>query len=151
MFLRKNTPCNYNCVQAFFAITLREGGLFYHAYTAEGGDYTAVWAASLSFCVIGSLLLLVEGAFVFVLRPVVALESEGMEARLEPAAVTFCVILLEDIPQIVLQNIYFVTVGGFDNADQIAVFAFVCSCLSLALNLFTSVGECCAFFVCSKD
>ena len=132
-------------------MTLREGGLFYHAYTAEGGDYTAVCNASLSFCVIGSLLLLVGGLCVFFLRPLIAAggvnDEEDKPQKLLPPAVTFCVILLEDIPQIVLQNIYFATLG-FDNADQIAVFAFVCSCLSLALNLFTSVGECCAFVVC---
>ena len=60
-----------------------------------------------------------------------------------PPAVTVCVILFEDLPQIVLQNIYFDTLG-FENADQIAVFAFVCSCLSLALNFCTSCSECCA-------
>ena len=58
-----------------------------------------------------------------------------------PAGVTFLVLLFEDIPQIVLQSIYFQTLG-LENADDIAIFAFVCSCLSLSVNFLTMVVEC---------
>ena len=67
------------------------------------------------------------------------------ERDLVPAFVTFLVLLFEDVPQIVLQNIYFQTIG-LKNADAIAIFAFVCSCLSLAVNFLTMTAECCGYY-----
>ena len=59
--------------------------------------------------------------------------------------------LIEDVPQLVLQSIYFDTVekaneegggdGGFGDADAIALLAFVCSCTSLGVNVITAVLE----------
>ena len=108
----------------------------------------------MGFCIVGTLLLGAEAYGVFYLR-VALLPADrmnpdadvaddkllGVPIKLIPAIVTLAVIFLEDIPQLFLQNIYFQTLG-FDNADSIAIFAFVCSCISFALNLVAASGEC---------
>ena len=41
---------------AFFSISLRKGGLFALVYIADGGDHGALWAVSLTFCILGTIL-----------------------------------------------------------------------------------------------
>ena len=113
---------------AFYAITLREDGLFYYTYRAEGGDYEAFHNVACLVCVVGIIILVIEGAINLFNG---AMLAEGKLAMATPF--TLIAVLTEDAPQLVLQTMYF-DVVGFENADTIALTAFYMSIISIGLN-----------------
>ena len=115
---------------AFFGISLRKGGAFAVAYAAQGGDPDAVWAASLAFCVIGSLLYLLDllGFYMWV-DP----DADDDDARAS-TRITAYVVLFEDGPQLALNAAIYLPTMGVEDADPVAIVALVMSCLSLVLN-----------------
>ena len=149
---------------AFYAITLRNSGLFFTLAMDQGVNYAAIHSAALAFCILGSILFVAEIPLGFDGR----LDLWGREARLNKdssssddklyagnindryevgsgyfwvPATTILALILEDAPQLYLQTVYFKTVG-FENADGVATFAFVMSALALLLNLITVLFEC---------
>lgn len=134
---------------AFYAITMRDGGFFYALASEDGLNYGAIHAAALAFCILGSILFLVELKLGFYER----LHLWGREAHLDGyytddgagyfwvPATTILAMLLEDAPQLYLQTVYFKTVG-FENADGVSTFSFVMSAASLVINLVTVLFEC---------
>lgn len=142
---------------AFFAITLRNGGLFFTlAMEQEGVNYAAIHSAAKAFCILGSILFVVEIPFGFMGR--LWLWSDEAEKNKDSSgyhkyaddyscgyfwvpATTILALILEDAPQLYLQTVYFKTVG-VENADGVATFAFVMSALSLLMNLITVLFEC---------
>eukprot|EP00729_Bicosta_minor_P007955 gene7955-18750_t len=143
---------------AFYAITLRNGGFFFNLAIAEGVNYAAIHSAARAFCILGSILFVVEIPLGFVGRISLwgeeAEKNKGGGDQKEYAdgyhsscsyfwvpATTILALLVEDAPQLYLQTEYFKTVG-FENADGVATFAFVMSALSLLLNLITVLFEC---------
>lgn len=136
---------------AFYAITLRDGGFFYALASEDQLNYGAIHAAALAFCILGSILFLVELKLGFYAR----LELWGREAYRDGGyteysygsgyfwvpATTILAMLLEDAPQLYLQTVYFKTVG-FENADGVSTFSFAMSASSLVINLVTVLFEC---------
>jgi hypothetical protein len=148
---------------AFYAITLRNGGFFFVLTMEQGVNYAAIHSAALAFCILGSILFVVEIPMGFFGR----LHLWSTEAEVNNKyssesstdgdrtyattgetcgyfwvpATTILALCLEDAPQLYLQTLYFKTVG-FENADGVATFAFVMSALSLFLNLSTVLFEC---------
>lgn len=136
---------------AFYAITMRDGGFFYALASEDGLNYGAIHAAALAFCILGSILFLVELKLGFYERFVLW----GSEAYKDGDYVasfygsgyfwvpvtTILAMLLEDVPQLYLQTVYFKTVG-FENADGVSIFSFVMSAASLVINLVTVLFEC---------
>lgn len=135
---------------AFYAITLRDGGFFYALASEDGLNYGAIHAAALAFCILGSILFLVELKLGFYER----LTLWGREAHWDGGyagydygagyfwvpVTTILAMLLEDVPQLYLQTVYFKTVG-FENADGVSTFSFVMSAASLVINLVTVLFE----------
>ena len=103
----------------FFAISVRHSGLFALLYAEQGGDPVHIWAASLAFCILGLLLYV----------PDLLTTRDG-----DRAPMLLCVLLFEDVPQLVLNVGYYLPTVGFENIDPIAVFSLVTSCLSIMLN-----------------
>lgn len=152
---------------AFYAITLRSGGLFFVLAMDKGVNYAAIHSAARAFCILGSILFVVEIPLGFLGRLklwseeawenkenkdssesstdgdhkyVDGIDGEGTGYFWVPAT-TILALCLEDAPQLYLQTLYFKTVG-FENADGVAKFAFVMSALSLLMNLITVLFEC---------
>lgn len=135
---------------AFYAITMRDGGFFYALASEDGLNYGAIHAAALAFCILGSILFLVELKLGFYERLTLwgreAYESGGYTydwgaGYFWVPVTTILAMLLEDVPQLYLQTVYFKTVG-FENADGVSTFSFVMSAASLVINLVTVLFEC---------
>lgn len=140
---------------AFYAITLRDGGFFYALASEDGLNYGAIHAAALAFCILGSILFLVELKLGFWERLTLwgreawfdggfsspAFRSEFGAGYFWVPVTTILAMLLEDVPQLYLQTVYFKTVG-FENADGVSTFSFVMSAASLVINLVTVLFEC---------
>ena len=114
---------------AFYSISLKEGGSFALSYVDEGGDFDAVSSAALAFCIFGTLLYLPD-LYGFYTRINPAADAAAAKTA---AGITALVFVFEDLPQLVINCIYLDTVG-FDDADNIAIFAFTMSMLSMVLN-----------------
>lgn len=123
---------------AFAWISLKAGGSFAIIYADQGGDADAVWGAALAFCVFGTMLYIPD-LWGFYKRVDPAAKPE---ASSRAASITVLVFLFEDMPQLVINGIYLDTVG-FEDADNIAIFAFTMSMLSLVLNILLFCDEKC--------
>eukprot|EP00729_Bicosta_minor_P017002 gene17002-16405_t len=138
---------------AFYAITLRDGGFFYALASEDQLNYGAIHAAALAFCILGSILFLVELKLGFYARlrlwgreaywdgDYIASHREYGSGYFWVPATTILAMLLEDAPQLYLQTVYFKTVG-FENADGVSTFSFAMSASSLVINLVTVLFEC---------
>ena len=130
---------------AFYGIALRKGGLFYHVYTAQGGDYSAVDLCSVISCIWGTITF-VNGC----LLVSISAGENGPNNVLDLLQWFAPLVAVEHAVQIVLQIIYFDALG-FENAEGIAIFAWVCSCTSVGGNslIFTMSAECCTSCRCT--
>lgn len=122
---------------AFFAINLAPGSEFDTVYTRKDKNFAAVRWTCLFFCIVGSIMWVADmicqwGGLFF----------RKEDSKISPAYMAGFVIaasaLLEDIPQLAIQSVYFHHMG-FN--EPIALYAFVSSIFSLVLSIIMAIKK----------
>ena len=72
---------------AFFSISLRKGGLFALVYIADGGDHGALWAVSLTFCILGTIIYFPDIRMLYKRTPTIEQRHRATESDVRRATI----------------------------------------------------------------